>query len=194
LFPLTLPILVLALVSGCGTGGGYDDEDDLCQAIVAALGSNDPTRLVALLPHDDAQRSLFLAKAWEEADAGDTKIRDEEIQRFVLGQAEVEWGARTTERTVASARKAQRLARHLDRIRDLMDKPRSRELKFRRFRETGNTLRYGDRDLAEAEILTGTLRLQHEEKDEEFICEVKLAEVNRTWFLLDLMDCHETYP
>lgn len=194
LLPLALPILILALVSGCGSSGGYGDEDDLCEAVVAALGSNDPDRLVALLPHEDALRSLFLAQAWEQADAGDTKISDKEIQRYLLGQAEIEWGALATERTLERARRAQRMARYLDRFRDLLDQPRSRELKFRRFRETGQTLRYGDRDLAEAEILSGTLLLRHQEKDQEYLCEVRLAEVNRTWFLLDLQECHEAYP
>lgn len=191
---LLLAALVSLLASACGSGSGFRDEDDVCEALVSALGDNDPTRLVALLPDEEALRLLTLARAWETTESGATRVADEKIRRFVLDQVALEWAAQASDRAAERARLSRELALALDRTRDLLGgNPRRRDLKFRRFRDDANPDTFGDRELAEAEIRNGILRFRYQ-GEQEYVCRVGVAEVNRRWFLLSFDACTQATP
>ena len=192
--PLLAVVLISLLAAACGSGSGFRDDEDVCEALVAALGDNDPARLVALLPDEEALRLLTLARAWEQSESGESRVADEKIRRFVLDQVSLEWAARASERAAERARQSRELALALDRVRELLGgNPRRRDLQFRRFRDEQGLERYGDRELAEAELRQGVLRFRYK-GETEYSCRVSLAEVNRRWFLLDFDRCTEEAP
>jgi hypothetical protein len=185
---LALPFLVL--LAGCGgSGGGFGDEDDLCRAVTLAFADNEPDKLVSLMPDGDAQLRMALARAFEETDSGERRIKDDKIRDYYLKQREQEWTARAPEHAAERAALARYLAWRLDRTRDHLGRPRRRDLNFRRFRETGMGESFGDRDVARAEIVRGVIRFQL--KDEEFACGVEIVELDRRWYLTDLGECDE---